>query len=239
MKLYHGSNVSVPVPLAKIGRTKVDFGQGFYLTVLRLQAISWARIAANYGIAARIASECGFCGLLIDNEDYHGLKQFNYVPETDGEYDKAAAMMRRRGREVFSAIFREFPKIRLGLFWAFSNIRTQLKADDPAAEIRASGRLFPQFLNGLLDVMPPGAVVIDFNEDADRKEYESCRLQNANFCVNWDCAVQVWRAQRLRTTMLPPTDAFRLALSAIRTMSGSDSGYSPFRIRSRTVRAAI
>lgn len=127
---------------------------------------AWARIAANYGIAARIANECGFCGLLIDNEDYHGLKQFNYVPETDGEYDRAAATMRRRGREVFSAMFREFPKIRLGLFWAFSNIRTQLKADDPAAEIRASGRLFPQFLNGLLDVMPPEAVVIDFNEDA-------------------------------------------------------------------------
>lgn len=127
---------------------------------------AWARIAANYGAAARIAKECGFRGLLIDNEDYHGLRQFNFVAESDGEYDNAAAMMRRRGREVFSAIFREFPEIRLGFFWAFSNIRTQLHAEDPAGEIRASGRLFPQFLNGLLDVMPPNAVVIDFDEDA-------------------------------------------------------------------------
>lgn len=42
MTLFHGSYVSVKTPLVKLGRKKVDFGQGFYLTKLREQAESWA-----------------------------------------------------------------------------------------------------------------------------------------------------------------------------------------------------
>lgn len=42
--LFHGSNVNVPKPLVKVGREKVDFGQGFYLTKLRKQAESWTEI---------------------------------------------------------------------------------------------------------------------------------------------------------------------------------------------------
>lgn len=45
--LFHGSNVVVPVPDVARGRTKVDFGQGFYLTALRMQAESWARTIAG------------------------------------------------------------------------------------------------------------------------------------------------------------------------------------------------
>ena len=47
MQLFHGSDVIVQNPLAKVGRTKVDFGQGFYLTSLREQAESWARTIAS------------------------------------------------------------------------------------------------------------------------------------------------------------------------------------------------
>lgn len=46
-RLFHGSDVVVRHPLAKIGRNKVDFGQGFYLTLLREQAESWARTIAS------------------------------------------------------------------------------------------------------------------------------------------------------------------------------------------------
>lgn len=42
MMLFHGSYIAVPSPLVKLGRKKVDFGQGFYLTKLREQAVSWA-----------------------------------------------------------------------------------------------------------------------------------------------------------------------------------------------------
>ncbi len=40
--LYHGSYIAVPSPLVGLGRKKVDFGQGFYLTNLQEQARAWA-----------------------------------------------------------------------------------------------------------------------------------------------------------------------------------------------------
>ena len=46
--LYHGSYIQVGKPLVKLGRKKVDFGQGFYLTKLRQQASSWAKTIAVF-----------------------------------------------------------------------------------------------------------------------------------------------------------------------------------------------
>ena len=40
--LYHGSSVSVPMPLTGVGRKELDFGPGFYVTNLREQAERWA-----------------------------------------------------------------------------------------------------------------------------------------------------------------------------------------------------
>lgn len=45
--LYHGSYLQVEKTLVKLGRKKVDFGQGFYLTKLRQQASSWAKTIAE------------------------------------------------------------------------------------------------------------------------------------------------------------------------------------------------
>ena len=45
--LYHGSYTEVSAPLAKVGRRNLDFGQGFYLTSLRLQAENWAVIVSS------------------------------------------------------------------------------------------------------------------------------------------------------------------------------------------------
>lgn len=47
MTVFHGSFVEVRSPETSYGREKVDFGHGFYLTGLRDQAVSWARIVAR------------------------------------------------------------------------------------------------------------------------------------------------------------------------------------------------
>lgn len=44
MKLYHGSYTIVQEPEVNRGRTKVDFGQGFYLTSIKEQAENWSRV---------------------------------------------------------------------------------------------------------------------------------------------------------------------------------------------------
>ena len=45
--LYHGSYITVSTPLVGLGRKKVDFGQGFYLTILHEQAKAWAATIAE------------------------------------------------------------------------------------------------------------------------------------------------------------------------------------------------
>lgn len=45
--LYHGTYLSIPKPLAKVGRKNLDFGPGFYLTKIESQAKDWATIIAS------------------------------------------------------------------------------------------------------------------------------------------------------------------------------------------------
>lgn len=49
LMVYHGSNCRVKQPLVKVGRENLDFGQGFYVTDLRQQAIQWATRLTNEG----------------------------------------------------------------------------------------------------------------------------------------------------------------------------------------------
>lgn len=47
MKLYHGSNVEVKVPVIKKNLRAMDFGAGFYLTSSKQQAERWAKIVTR------------------------------------------------------------------------------------------------------------------------------------------------------------------------------------------------
>lgn len=49
MKVYHGSTAIIRQPLVKAGRRNLDFGQGFYVTDLREQAVDWANRPLNEG----------------------------------------------------------------------------------------------------------------------------------------------------------------------------------------------
>lgn len=46
IEVYHGSTERVEVPICRLGRTNLDFGQGFYLTDLKEQARQWAIVTA-------------------------------------------------------------------------------------------------------------------------------------------------------------------------------------------------
>ncbi len=47
MLVYHGSTEIVEKPLSSVGRDNLDFGNGFYVTDLREQAVSWANRPMN------------------------------------------------------------------------------------------------------------------------------------------------------------------------------------------------
>lgn len=42
MLLFHGSDIRVEKPNVKYSRANLDFGEGFYLTTIKAQAINWA-----------------------------------------------------------------------------------------------------------------------------------------------------------------------------------------------------
>ena len=45
--VYHGGTEKVELPICKFGRRNLDFGQGFYVTDLRKQAVDWATLVAD------------------------------------------------------------------------------------------------------------------------------------------------------------------------------------------------
>lgn len=47
MTVYHGSVFRVARPLTHLGRVDLDFGRGFYVTDIREQAESWARVVVR------------------------------------------------------------------------------------------------------------------------------------------------------------------------------------------------
>lgn len=47
MIVYHGGTEPIPNPICRFGKPNLDFGQGFYVTNLREQAVSWANNMAR------------------------------------------------------------------------------------------------------------------------------------------------------------------------------------------------
>lgn len=47
MIVYHGGTEIVEAPICKFGRKNLDFGQGFYVTDMRKQALDWALLMAT------------------------------------------------------------------------------------------------------------------------------------------------------------------------------------------------
>ena len=45
--VYHGGTDIVEVPICTFGRKNLDFGQGFYVTDIRKQALEWAVLTAD------------------------------------------------------------------------------------------------------------------------------------------------------------------------------------------------
>ena len=135
----------------------------------------WAKVARSMGALAKFARETGVRGFIVDPEDYHKQNQFEARPD-DEPYDLLAPLARKRAREIFSAVFREYPDIVVLGYWLFSWHPQHVSSEDPMASARSKGDLWPAFINGILDVMPPKAKLVDGDEwsyqsEASRNEF--------------------------------------------------------------------
>ena len=130
---------------------------------------AWAVFANNMGVMARLAKEGNVKGIMIDPEDYPRTKQFYHL-DGDADYDETVKLARRRGREVFSAVFKEKPDATVLAFWLLSTDKNAYNSHDPKGAMREIGCLFPAFMDGILDVIPPTALLVDGNENTYRAE---------------------------------------------------------------------
>ena len=79
--LFHGSYTEVSSPLVKLGRARVDFGRGFYLTMLQAQAEVWAKTISERRKTGTQAVVSTF------SLDMDGVKAGNYRIKTFETYD--------------------------------------------------------------------------------------------------------------------------------------------------------
>ena len=126
---------------------------------------TWARAATNASVVASVARDGGVNGLIIDIEDYYDQGQYT-CGTNDPPYEECRALARRRGAEVFGAVFRENPEATVLAYGLLSWDRSYSTADDLRAMMAEKRDLWPAFVNGILDAMPPTAVLVDGCEPA-------------------------------------------------------------------------
>ena len=124
---------------------------------------AWALFADNMRANARFAKLAGFDGILTDFEDYWRKKQYKWV-EGDPDYETAKKLARKRGAEVFGAVFKAFPDAVVLTFQLLTTDTEYARSRDPLALMEEKRDLWPAFVNGILDVIPPTAKLIDGNE---------------------------------------------------------------------------
>ena len=138
----------------------------------------WRRLAANMRVAARIAREGGLRGLAIDPEDYSKKRQFTRMPG-EPSLPELRRAVRRRSAELFRGVFEEYPEATVFSLWMLSITpdwyASKCGWKDEQAIVDAEQSLWPAFVNGLLDVLPPTGKVVDGNEnyfcDADKNRF--------------------------------------------------------------------
>lgn len=117
----------------------------------------WKIVCSNYKILAEIARETGLKGLIVDFEWYKkSLPIFEQLPEGKS-YQEVAELLRKRGREWGTAVFEAYPDIKL-LFYFLVAYQEDLR-DTPE-----NAGLVIHFVNGIYDVLPPRAVLIEGHE---------------------------------------------------------------------------
>jgi len=131
----------------------------------------WANLVEHWRIAAWIAKQSGFKGLLFDPEPYRKpYAQFHYAAQAGRDAHSFAeyhAKARQRGRQVMKAVASEY--LDLTIFCYFMNIycvaATGRSDPKPILETLHYG-LLPAFFDGWLDVVSPDVTLVDGCERA-------------------------------------------------------------------------
>lgn len=123
----------------------------------------WTRVTDTMRALARVAKNAGFKGVCVDHEDYHRSSQFARR-SSEPPFDDLVPVVRARARQVFSAVFEEFPDVELFFYWFLGWRDRFFTCRNTVDGLRDNEELWPAFANGILDVLPPQAKIIDGDE---------------------------------------------------------------------------
>jgi len=144
----------------------------------------WQAIVEHWRTAAWAAKESGAKGILFDPEPYTPpYAQFRYQaqPQRDRHtFDEYYAKARQRGREVMEAVAGEYPDLTLFCYFMNSVTATATGHRDPGPALASLGYgLYPAFIDGWLDVVPPTITMVDGCESAYRYNAQQQYLEAA------------------------------------------------------------
>ncbi|NOZ22920.1 MAG: hypothetical protein GXP25_17725 [Planctomycetes bacterium] len=131
----------------------------------------WKQIVEHWRIAAWVAKQGGFKGILFDPEPYHKpYAQFRYSAQAGKDkhtFNEYYTKARERGRQVMEAIVSEYPDMTLFCYFMDIICSTATGEKDPRPMLERLGYgLLPPFADGWLDVMPPTVTLVDGCERA-------------------------------------------------------------------------
>ncbi len=154
----------------------------------------WKHAVEHFRIAAWISREGGFKGVLLDPENYvralaDGRRApFNYNrQEQQAKYTftEYSAKVRQRGREVMEAMAAEYPGMTFFTYFMQGGLAMGPMGGDPWEGMEEKRyNLYPAFINGWLDAVPPGITIVDGNEHAYPHSSELQYLKRANATRN-------------------------------------------------------
>ena len=116
--------------------------------------------------------------------------QFGYAAQPGRKqhtFNQYAEKARQRGREVMQAVVKEYPNITLFCYFMNSVSAAAAGRADPRPALATEGYgLYPPMVDGWLDVMPPGVVLVDGCESAylfnSRQQFLEAALQMKGAC---------------------------------------------------------
>ena len=117
----------------------------------------WKIVCGNFRLMAEIARECRLKGLILDLEWYRDVQpMFEKLP--DGRnYEETSKMVRKRGQQWGKEVFGAYPDIKLLFFFLMA-----WKED--LSHTPECSSLLIHFINGIYDVLPPAATMIEGHE---------------------------------------------------------------------------
>ena len=136
----------------------------------RFSDADWVQALANLTTTAQYARLGHLKGLAFDPEAYASEGQtslFDYrtYDSSTHTFAQCQANLRLRGQQIMTAIQEAYPDSTVFLLSGLGALRSGTTADYPAADFPAMEYgLMPDFLNGMLDVLAPGMVIVDGNE---------------------------------------------------------------------------